>query len=459
MSHLLRPSHLGYPESRRSLMSESRMPRRPNPEELQRVLEGFSGATGLATVAVDTQGVPVTQLCAFTEFCRAMRSDPLRSKACHGCDAHGGLQALLEGTPQVYRCHAGLVDFSIPLTDGDAYVGAILCGQVRMSEHEMPEPLLAQSDWHGDPHLEELYNKVPVVSRRRLEAAAATLLGLHNIVDLAIHNKLGLGDVGAVGGDESSKRALSLVPPARSTAADERSPETQRHNPTEVITAAIRREDLRSAFLEAVTVLDAAYAHGVLDQVREGRTRLDEMILAAAKVCSPRIVVQLRQLMVRERQRGDLDRYEAQLAAERFICMVLDEYQRQHPRRHREIGDLLNDIARHPEQAISLTEAANSLHWSPGHLSKLFKSVTGCTFVSYVTGRRVERAKLMLASTQMPVQKISAELDFSQVNYFSRVFRASTGMSPSEYRRHCLSREERHAGAAVPGSNKGRLRA
>ena len=443
-------------------MSQPRMPRRPNPEELQRVLEGFSGATGLATVAVDTQGVPVTQLCAFTEFCRAMRSDPLRSKACHGCDAHGGLQALLEGTPQIYRCHAGLVDFSIPLTDGDAYVGAILCGQVRMSEREMPEPLLAQSDWHGDPHLEELYEQVPVVSRRRLEAAAATLLGLHNIVDLALHNT-------AVArkdpieesdrGDESAKRTLSLVPQARSAAADERAPEVQRHNPTEVITAAIRREDLQSAFLEAVTVLDAAYAPGVLDQTREGRARLDEMILAAAKVCSPRIVIHLRQLMVQERQRGDVDRYEAQLAAERFICMVLDEYQRQHPRRHREIGDLLNDIARHPEQAISLTEAANSLHWSPGHLSKLFKSVTGCTFVSYVTGRRVERAKLMLASTQMPVQKISAELDFSQVNYFSRVFRASTGMSPSEYRRHCLSREERHTGAAVPGSNKGRLRA
>ena len=139
--------------------------------------------------------------------------------------------------------------------------------------------------------------------------------------------------------------------------------------------------------------------------------------------------------------------------------MVLDEFQRHRPRRRREIGDLLNDIARHPEQAISLSEAANSLHWSPGHLSKLFKSVTGCTFVSYVTARRVERAKLMLASTQMPVQRISSELEFSQVNYFSRVFRASTGMSPSEYRRHCRSREEGHTGAAVPGSDKGRLRA
>lgn len=434
-------------------MPQQWTPRRPDPEELQRILEDFSEATGLATVAVDTQGVPVTRLCAFTEFCKAMRADPLRSRACHGCDAHGGLQALLEGTPQIYRCHAGLVDFSIPLTDGDAYVGAILCGQVRMPEDEMPAPLLAQSGWHDDPFLQELYDRVPVVSRRRVTAAAETLLGLHDLVDLALR-------VGTVRPQDEGAARLSVVPPSRATAAsDARPPEAQQRNPTEFITAAVRREDLRAAFLEAGTFLDTVYAQGSPEAVLVGRDRLDEMILAAAAACSPRIVPHLRQLVERDRRRGGIDRFGAQLAAERFIGMVLDEFQRHRPRRRREIGDLLNDIARHPEQAISLSEAANSLHWSPGHLSKLFKSVTGCTFVSYVTARRVERAKLMLASTQMPVQRISSELEFSQVNYFSRVFRASTGMSPSEYRRHCRSREEGHTGAAVPGSDKGRLRA
>lgn len=435
-------------------MSQTRMPRRPDPEELERILEDFSEATGLATVAVDTQGVPVTHLCAFTEFCRAMRSDPLRSKACHGCDAHGGLQALLEGTPQIYRCHAGLVDFSIPLTDGDAYIGAILCGQVRMPEDEMPAPLLAQTSWHDDPWLQELYDKVPVVSRRRIAAAAETLLGLHDIVDLALREDPGAG--------EGDGRALSVLPPSRTATASQASQDdgrARRHEPSEMMTAAIGREDLSAAFLVAGDLLDAAYAQGAPEAVSEGRARLDEVILASATACSPRIVAHLRQLMAREHRRVGIDRFEAQLVAERLICMVLDEFQRQRPRRRREIGDLLNDITRHPEQALSLTEAASSLHWSPGHLSKLFKSVTGCTFVSYVTARRVERAKLMLASTQMPVQKISEELEFSQVNYFSRVFRASTGMSPSEYRRHCLSREEGRSGVAVPGSDKGRLRA
>ncbi|CEH03101.1 Putative uncharacterized protein [Propionibacterium freudenreichii] len=40
---------------------------------LAKTLEDFSEATGFATVAVDAQGVPVTEMCAFTDFCRAIR--------------------------------------------------------------------------------------------------------------------------------------------------------------------------------------------------------------------------------------------------------------------------------------------------------------------------------------------------------------------------------------------------
>lgn len=67
--------------------------------QLAQVLEDFSGATGLATVAVDARGIPVTPPCAFTDFCTQMRSDPARNSLCHGCDAHGGLQSLIEGAP------------------------------------------------------------------------------------------------------------------------------------------------------------------------------------------------------------------------------------------------------------------------------------------------------------------------------------------------------------------------
>ncbi len=52
---------------------------------LTKTLMDFSEATGFATVAVDARGVPVTQLCAFTDFCRQIRQDPVRREH-ESCD-------------------------------------------------------------------------------------------------------------------------------------------------------------------------------------------------------------------------------------------------------------------------------------------------------------------------------------------------------------------------------------
>ncbi|MGB4891959.1 MAG: PocR ligand-binding domain-containing protein, partial [Propionicimonas sp.] len=76
-------------------------------DQLQRVQDQFSEATDLAIIAVDYRGNPVTQSHGFTPFCALMRMDPARRRLCHSCDAHGGLQAAIEGRPHIYRCHAG----------------------------------------------------------------------------------------------------------------------------------------------------------------------------------------------------------------------------------------------------------------------------------------------------------------------------------------------------------------
>jgi ligand-binding sensor protein/AraC-like DNA-binding protein len=422
-------------------------------DQLQKVLEDFSEATGLATVAVDTRGIPVTPACAFTDFCRMMRSDPRRDKMCHGCDAHGGLQSLIEGSPQAYRCHSGLVDFSVPITDGETYVGAILCGQVRVPEAEQPQYLTNSSGWRGDVQLEELYEQVPRSNLRRIAAAAKTLLGLSQSIDgLRVRRRSD-----AVEEPRRRLPLLTLVP--RPLAAEGAEPVDPAAEDWSALRAAIDAEDLASAFAEVSRLLDDAYAGD--GDVRDQLVRIEDGVLAATRDCAPRLLPHLTQVVQRQRDRrtASTNRYSAQLYFERLLGMVLDEIVRSRPHRARDLRDLLNDIARHPNRALSLTEAAASTHWSPGHLSKLFKSVTGYTFVSYVTAWRISRAQLMLASTQMPVQKIAAELDFHQVNYFSRVFRSHTGLSPSEFRRQFSARDGRPAGVSLPAHHHPLLRA
>ena len=426
--------------------------------QVQKILEDFSEATGLATVAVDARGIPVTNSYAFTDFCRQMRSDPVRSKLCHGCDAHGGLQSLIEGTPQVYRCHAGLVDFSVPVTEGDKYVGAILCGQVRVPRTDEPRFLTAGSNWRGQGEgLEALYDEVPMSTLSRVAAAAKMLFGLSRVLDGMRVRKNG-PDVGtvvpAVVPALPQRPLLTLVPLPKTRIE----PEAAQPVEVSVLRDALDAEDLASAVAEASHLLDEVYAGGDL---RDGVARVEDLVIAAAKDCAPRLVPHLTQLVQgqRERRTASINRLQAQLHIERLLGMALDEVLRSRPQRRPDLRDLLNDIARHPNRAISLTEAAAATHWSPGHLSKLFKSVTGYTFVSYVTAWRISRAQLMLASTQMPVQKVAAALDFNQVNYFSRVFRAHTGVTPSEFRRQCSSRDGRPAGVSLPTHHHPLLRA
>ena len=420
-------------------------------DHLETVLADFSEATGLATIAVDARGVPVTPPCAFTDFCQQMRSDPLRNQLCHGCDAHGGLQSLIEGAPKLYRCHSGLVDFSVPVTEGDRYVGAILCGQVRVPGADQPDFLTVPTQWRGETDLEERYQHVTVSSLRKVAAAATTLLGLSRTV-------AGRRAANAVT-QPVAARPLTLVP-VQEVTRQQPEPESDRiPNRSTVLRDSMANEDLATAFVAVGQMLDDVHAQPD-DEVREGLANLEKVVLEVASDCAPRMVPHLTSVVQRQRERRTtVNRYRSQLYFERLLGTMLDEIIRCRPHRRRDLRDLLNDIARRPHRALSLTEAAASTHWSSGYLSKMFKSVTGCTFVSYLMQWRISRARLMLASTQMPVRKIAAELDFNQVNYFSRVFRAHTGMSPSEYRRQHSAREGRPADASLPTVNHALLRA
>lgn len=97
--------------------------------------------------------------------------------------------------------------------------------------------------------------------------------------------------------------------------------------------------------------------------------------------------------------------------------------------------NVLNFIERNLSHDISLEDAAECAHVSPTYFSRLFKKNMQETFVSYVKRRRMERAKELLAESDLPITNIALDLSFQDTNYFSKVFRKEVGMSPTEYRR------------------------
>lgn len=84
---------------------------------------------------------------------------------------------------------------------------------------------------------------------------------------------------------------------------------------------------------------------------------------------------------------------------------------------------------------IDLTEAAEATFLSPNYLSQLLKKNTGQAFVHWLTGRRMERARDLLAHSSDRISTIAHFVGFSDEAYFTRRFHQRFGVSPSTYRR------------------------
>jgi len=87
---------------------------------------------------------------------------------------------------------------------------------------------------------------------------------------------------------------------------------------------------------------------------------------------------------------------------------------------------------------ITLQELSEASGRSAAYISVLFKKEVGVSFKQYLLSKRLEEARRLLTSTELPVSNIASTLAFETQSYFSRVFRRQTGLAPLEYRRdHC----------------------
>ncbi|TYP70215.1 response regulator [Paenibacillus methanolicus] len=91
-------------------------------------------------------------------------------------------------------------------------------------------------------------------------------------------------------------------------------------------------------------------------------------------------------------------------------------------------------IGEHFTEELSLEEVADFVHLNPHYFSKVFKQGVGETFIDYVTGLRIERAKTLIADERLSLKEVCFEAGYRDPNYFSRVFKKVTGATPTEYR-------------------------
>lgn len=84
--------------------------------------------------------------------------------------------------------------------------------------------------------------------------------------------------------------------------------------------------------------------------------------------------------------------------------------------------------------SLSLNEVANEVNVSANYLSAVFSQHQEKTFVEYITGKRMEKAKKLLKTTEKSSGDIAQEVGYKDPHYFSFVFKKTQGLSPREYR-------------------------
>ena len=91
-------------------------------------------------------------------------------------------------------------------------------------------------------------------------------------------------------------------------------------------------------------------------------------------------------------------------------------------------------IHTHISSNVSLADVAEHMALSPSYLSRLFRKKTGISFIEYVKNAKMDRSKELLRSTNLKVYEICDCLGYQSLQYFTTLFKNTTGMTPLEYK-------------------------
>lgn len=99
------------------------------------------------------------------------------------------------------------------------------------------------------------------------------------------------------------------------------------------------------------------------------------------------------------------------------------------------IVEIMEYIDENYGEDIQLSAIATKYYRDVTYVSKLFKEYTGINYTDYLMNKRVEEAKKLLLSTDLPVEELANKVGYNNVIYFRKVFKAKTNMSPGQYRK------------------------
>jgi two-component system response regulator YesN len=91
-------------------------------------------------------------------------------------------------------------------------------------------------------------------------------------------------------------------------------------------------------------------------------------------------------------------------------------------------------VAEYYHKGIMLEELAEKMNLTPEYISAQFVKELGVSFSVYIRQFRIQKAKELLINSDLKLYEIAEKIGYSSAKYFSKVFRETEGMLPTDYR-------------------------
>ena len=91
-------------------------------------------------------------------------------------------------------------------------------------------------------------------------------------------------------------------------------------------------------------------------------------------------------------------------------------------------------VSAHYHEALSLKQIACDCGINTSYLGQVFRKATGDSFTNYVNGYRIQKAKELLAGTNLKVYEVSERVGFTDYHYFLKIYKKVTGSVPTDTR-------------------------
>lgn len=126
--------------------------------------------------------------------------------------------------------------------------------------------------------------------------------------------------------------------------------------------------------------------------------------------------------------------YEIEVWCKKNVDYIIEQVEKCPSKNSDIISKVLEYINRNFNKDITLESVANEVGLSSQYLSKIFKEKCGINFIDYITTKRLEFAENLLKNGVMNIKQVSKMSGYEDSNYFCRIFKKSTGLSPRQFR-------------------------